>query len=453
MYKNPYIHRWVIVGTMVIAIVCNYLDRQLLSILKPEILGHFNIGDIEFAWILNVFLICYAVMYPVSGILVDKFGPKPVMFGGIAAWSLACIGGGLSQDVYQFAVCRGILGLAEPTIFTGQLVAVTLWFEKRTRATANSLCQAGGSIGTMCAPLAVAWMVRYFPWQDVFIIAGVAGLIIAGIWWIVYRRPRQEFLAVTLGEPKGTTLRDTRSFSVGALFGTSALWGVLLIRLVSDPVWYFINFWLPGFLRDLGVEQGLGVQETLDMIQYIGGIPFLVGATCGVLASAYSDKLVARGWNALKSRKAVMSLSACVAPVIALVPLLSHWHSVSFTLRLGLITAVFAIVAFMCLVWLYNIGVVIAETFPVKNVATVAGIACGAGAVGAACFNLVVGSLMATMGEYLFYCMGFLHPIATIVLLRLVKPAEPQQEKCGTYSIASDKNNDNDVCGLDAAPN
>ena len=81
MYKNPYIHRWVIVGTMVIAIVCNYLDRQLLSILKPEILGHFNIGDIEFAWILNVFLICYAVMYPVSGILVDKFGPKPVMFG------------------------------------------------------------------------------------------------------------------------------------------------------------------------------------------------------------------------------------------------------------------------------------------------------------------------------------------------------------------------------------
>lgn len=148
-----------------------------------------------------------------------------------------------------------------------------------------------------------------------------------------------------------------------------------------------------------------------------------------------------------------MSLSACVAPVIALVPLLSHWHSVSFTLRLGLITAVFAIVAFMCLVWLYNIGVVIAETFPVKNVATVAGIACGAGAVGAACFNLVVGSLMATMGEYLFYCMGFLHPIATIVLLRLVKPAEPQQEKCGTCSIASDKNNDNDVCGLDAAPN
>ncbi len=425
MIKNPYVHRWVIVVTMVIAIICNYLDRQLLSILKPEILGHFNIGDIEFAWILNVFLICYAVMYPISGILVDKFGPKPVMFGGIAAWSLACIGGGLSQDVYQFAVCRGILGLAEPTIFTGQIVAVTLWFERKTRATANALCQAGGSIGTMTAPLAVAWMVRYFPWQDVFVIAGVAGLAIAALWWVVYHRPKPEFLAMTLDEP-ASQVKNQRYFKLGALFGTSALWGVILIRLVSDPVWYFINFWLPGYLRNLGVEQGMGTQETLDMIQYIGGIPFLVGATLGVLASAYSDRLVSRGWNSLKSRKVVMSLSTCVAPVIALIPLLSHWEQVSFSVRLGLITAVFAIVAFVCLVWLYNIGVVVAESFPVKNVASVIGIACGAGAVGAACFNLVVGSLLATMGEYLFYCMGVLHPIATVVLLKLVKPAVPR---------------------------
>lgn len=448
--QNPYTRRWVIVATIVVAIVCNYLDRQLLSILKPEILGHFNIGDIEFAWILNVFLICYAIMYPVSGILVDKFGPKPVMFGGIAAWSLACIGGGLSQDVYQFAACRGILGLAEPTIFTGQIVAVTLWFEKKTRATANALCQAGGSIGTMTAPLAVAWMVRYFPWQDVFIIAGVVGLAIAGLWWIIYCKPQPEFLAMTLDEPTAK-VKNQRYFKLGALFGTSALWGVILIRLVSDPVWYFINFWLPGYLRNLGVEQGMDTQETLDMIQYIGGIPFLVGATLGVLASAYSDRLVSRGWNSLRSRKVVMSLSACVAPIIALVPMLSHWEGVAFSVRLGLITAVFAIVAFVCLVWLYNIGVVVAESFPVKNVASVIGIACGAGAVGAACFNLIVGSLMSTMGEYLFYCMGALHPIAAFVLIKLVKPAVPDSKN--SIEDSKDSSIDNDVCGLDAAAN
>ena len=97
LLKDPNKRKWVIVATMFIAIICNYLDRQLLSILKPEILEHFGIGDMQYAWIVNVFLICYALMYPVSGILVDRFGPKRVMLAGIAVWSLACIGGGLAQ--------------------------------------------------------------------------------------------------------------------------------------------------------------------------------------------------------------------------------------------------------------------------------------------------------------------------------------------------------------------
>ena len=113
-------------ATIFVAIICNYLDRQLLSILKPEILTHFGIEDLQYAWIVNVFLICYAIMYPISGILVDRFGSKKVMLGGIVAWSLACIGGGLSTNVVEFTICRGILGLAEPTIFAGQSVAVTL---------------------------------------------------------------------------------------------------------------------------------------------------------------------------------------------------------------------------------------------------------------------------------------------------------------------------------------
>ena len=127
-----------IVATLFVAIICNYLDRQLLSILKPEILEYFGIGDIQYAWIVNVFLICYAIMYPISGILVDKFGPKPVISVGIVVWSLACIGGGLSTNAVLFATFRGILGLAEPTIIAGQIVAVTVWFEKRHRATANA---------------------------------------------------------------------------------------------------------------------------------------------------------------------------------------------------------------------------------------------------------------------------------------------------------------------------
>ena len=123
LLNNPEKRKWMIVVTIFIAIICNYLDRQLLSILKPTIKAAFEMNDDGYAFIVNIFLICYAVMYPISGILVDRFGPKKVMFLGILAWSAACIGGGLSTNMEQFAFFRGLLGLAEPTIFAGQIVA------------------------------------------------------------------------------------------------------------------------------------------------------------------------------------------------------------------------------------------------------------------------------------------------------------------------------------------
>lgn len=420
--------RWWIVATLFIAIICNYLDRQLLSILKPEILEHFGIGDMHYAWIVNVFLVCYAAMYPVSGILVDRFGPKRIMFAGIALWSLACIGGGLAQNVVQFTVCRGLLGIAEPTIFAGQIVVVTLWFEKRRRATANSLCTAGGSIGTVVAPLAIAWSVRFLPWYQVFVAAGVIGLLLAFVWLLVYRCPPASVLAVTQDAGRAVPGGEP-AFSWRRLWYTRTLWGVWLIRLVSDPVWYFCCFWLPGYLRDMGKDHGLSVRATLDMIQYIGGIPFLCGAVGGVLASVWSDWLVKRGMPALKARKTMLYGVACVAPLCMLVPWAASCTGFSFGLRMGLVVTVFSLVAIMCLSWLYTICVVIAESFPVKNVASVVGITAGAGAVGGAVFNLFVGSLLDSMGSVLFVAMGCLHPLSALILWRMVRRETPPDKE------------------------
>ena len=422
--KDPAKRKWIIVATMFLAIICNYLDRQLLSILKPEILNHFVIGDMEYAWIVNIFLICYAIMYPLSGILVDRFGPKRVIFGGLTAWSLACIGGGLAPNVWIFAFCRGILGLAEPTIFAGQLVAVTLWFEKRQRATANSLCTVGGSLGAVIAPLVIAWLMRLLGnWQHVFLISGTVGLVLAALWLLIYFTPPRHILERTVGQDVSRS-RSTTKFSFKGLFGTRTLWGGILIRLVSDPVWYFCCFWLPGFLRGMGASQGLSTQQTLDMIQWIGGIPFLVGAIGGILTSVWSDRMISRGVSALKARKKMMVTLAAIAPICMLVPFVNS-SSVGFGLKVGLVILIFSLVAVMCLSWLYTLPVVLAETFPIGNVATVMGLSCGAGALGSVVFNLFTGSIPESGWEWLFILMGTLHIIAAIILTRLVRPETP----------------------------
>ena len=427
LITDPRRRRWVIVATIFIAIICNYLDRQLLSVLKPEILSEFGIDDNGYAWIVNVFLICYAVMYPISGVLVDRFGSKRVMMAGIVAWSLACIGGGLSQNIVQFTVCRGVLGLAEPTIFAGQIVAVTLWFEQRHRATANSLCTAGGSLGTVVAPLLIAWLCRILPsWQEVFMVAGIVGLVIAAVWWFVYKNPPQEILAVTTAQRSEVRSSEQRAFGWGELFRTRSLWGVLLIRMISDPVWYFCCFWLPAYLRDIYRMQdaALSMQDTLDRIQWIGGIPFLVGAVGGVLSSVWSDRMVRRGSDSLAARKRMMIATVVVAPRCMLVPYLNGWIA-DAQMQVAVVVAIFSLIAVMCLSWLYTICVVIAEAFPVRNVASVVGITAGAGAVGGAVFNIFVGDMLASMGDVLFIIMGMLHIAAAVILWRMVRRETP----------------------------
>jgi ACS family hexuronate transporter-like MFS transporter len=281
------------------------------------------------------------------------------------------------------------------------------------------------------APLAIAWMAHYFVWNEVFMIAGIFGLAIAAIWTVIYKSPPKEILAVTMAPDKDNqSSGDQKAFTWGQLWTTRSLWGVLLIRLISDPVWYFCCFWLPGYLRNMGQVQGLSHQETLDMIQYIGGLPFLFGAIGGVLSSVWSDSLVRRGMPSLKARKTMMISLVCVAPLCALTPYLSTLQAISFDARIGLIVAVFSLISIMCLSWLYTICVVIAEAFPVKNVASVVGVTAGAGAIGGAIFNVFIGALLASMGNVLFAIMGALHIIAAVVLWKMIRRESPEKQVC-----------------------
>jgi ACS family hexuronate transporter-like MFS transporter len=406
-WLSPERRRWMILAIVFIAIVLNYVDRQIVSVLKPTLKKEFNLDDSGYAVLVNVFLFCYASAYAPAGWLVDRFGAGRMMLIGMIGWSAACLGAGFSKAFGQLALFRGALGIAEPTTFPAQLQVVTIWFPPKLRATANSICSSGGTIGAIVSAPLIAWLAVSFGWHAAFMVPGILGLLLVLIWRLVYRDPPAGFVV----EEKPSTAGHPVAFTWPQLWRTRSLWGVLLSRFVSDPVWYFCLFWLPGYLQE---NSGL----SLAQIGMVGWIPFLAADLGGIGSSAASDRLVRRGTPPLRARKQVLICAAMLAPVCALTP---HFPQPVATL------AIFSVVAAVCLTWLFNLGVVVADAFPAANVGSVWGIAGAFGACGAMVFNKYVGDLMGKFGsEQIFMVLAVLHPIAAVILISTVRKELPR---------------------------
>jgi ACS family hexuronate transporter-like MFS transporter len=220
---------------------------------------------------------------------------------------------------------------------------------------------------------------------------------------MIYRKPPvQVTKEVMLSEGRDAG----ECFSWRQLWTTKSLWGVLLIRFVSDPVWYFCLFWLPGYL-----QEGSGL--TLTQIGLFGWIPFLVADAGSIGTSAWSDKLVRRGMQPLRARKLMLTTTVVLAPLCALINYLPGAISTLI---------VFSLIAVMALSWLVSLSVVVAEAFPMHNVASVLGIAGGFGALGAVLFNYYVGQVIGKLGAgNIFMLMSILHPLAALILWTMVK--------------------------------
>lgn len=410
---SPQLRRWLIVLVIFLAMVLNYIDRQVVSILKPTLKEEFEMGDFGYALLANMFLIAYAVMYPVTGWLVDRFGAKGgvrnLMFGGIVTWSTACMCAAFSKTFGQLAFFRVMLGMAEPMAYPCQIRVVTEWFSGKLRATANSLCVAGGTVGAIIAAPMIAWLALNYNWHAAFLVPGFMGLFIAIVWYFLYQPPPKELLEENLGIASPT---EEKAFTWAQLWTTRTLWGILLCRFISDPVWYFCLFWFPGYLQE---NSGM----SLALYGMIGWIPLLIADLGGIGSGMYSDWLVRRGMTPLRARKVMLTLMACIAPICMTAP---HWgNAYPVLLTYGLTGAV-------CLSWLFSLSVVIAEAFPTRNVAGVLGIAAGFGAAGGVLFNIFVGYAMDALSPVvIFTIMGFMHPLAALVLWKTVRKEHPPE--------------------------
>lgn len=394
-------HVWLIVALLFAASFLNYLDRQTLSVLKPAIKAEMGLDDGGYAVLVNIFTFFYAVAYIASGWLVDRFGVRIALTFFIALWSVASVGSGLMQTFAGFAVCRGLLGIAEPGQYPSTIRAMTLWLHPSRRGLMMSLAGAGGTVGAVVAVPLIAWLATRVSWHAAFVIPGVAGLVLAVVWWCCYRDPE-----TTVETDAEVNVIAEPALPWKKLWSRPTLWGIVLARFISDPVWYFCLFWMPGF-----IQERLGLN--LEQLGFVGWIPFLAANLGGLLAATVSDRLGKRWGDTLRARRNLLIGVALCGPLAMAVPHLPG---------LALPIAALSLIGIVCLTWLFLLGPLVSDVFPARNVASVWSIAGAFGATGAILFNHFIGRVSSTLGtDRLFYMMGLLHPLAAIVLVTLVR--------------------------------
>jgi ACS family hexuronate transporter-like MFS transporter len=376
----------------------NYIDRQVLSVLKPVIKTEFAIDDQGYALVVNVFTFCYAAAYIGTGWAVDRFGVRGAYAFFIGLWSLASIGAGFSKGLSMFTGFRGLLGLAEPAHAPVTVRVGGLWFPQSRRAFLMSIASLGGTLGSVAAPPLIAWIALTWSWRVAFVAPGLIGLGVALLWWKVYRDPA--------ARPEATTTIP-EPLPWRKIWGLRALWGVVLVRLVSDPVLYFCLFWMPGYLQE---QRGLSLKQA----GMVGWIPFMAANVGALVCAALSDRMASEG-NPRQARLRLLMGLSCLAPLALLVP-----HLAGLPAAITLLS----IIMVVSMGWFAILGPLLIDIFPGSNASSVWAIAGAFGAVGAMVFNYSIGRVTSSLGtEQIFLVLGLLHPLALgILLLSLRKP-------------------------------
>lgn len=400
--------RWIIVALLFVATVINYVDRQTLSILSPILRKELNLSESDYSNIVSAFLLSYLVMYTVSGRLIDRFGVRIGATACVAWWSIASMLTAFARGPLSLAGFRFLLGVGEPGIFPAGLKACGEWFPKSMRALPTGIFSSGVSVGAIIATPLIAWITLQWGWRAAFVIPGVVGLLWIPLWWWFYRSPAEHpavkpadlaqlDLATSSGEKK--RWRD--------VLMQRKVWGLVLPRLASDPVWYFYLFWLPDYFQRI---RHLSLAE----IAIYGWIPFLFADLGNVLGGAISDWLIRRGWTVPRARCAVLIGVGILAPFGA---------CVGFVQSTAGAIAITCLITFLCQAWSTNIATLAADLSDRSETGTVMGMMGSAGGVGGIIFSQLLGVTIAVFGySSAFIFAAILHPIAAITLFLLLKP-------------------------------
>jgi len=383
--------RWYICGLLFLGTTINYVDRGTIAILAPKLQTTFRWTESDYGWIINAFMVAYAIMMVASGGIIDRVGTRAGYALAMGWWSLAAIGHALARGVLSFGLARFMLGAGEAGNFPASIKSVAEWFPKRERALATGIFNSGTSIGTVVAYPIVSWMYLRWGWQVAFIGTGALGFVCLIAWVALYRLPQQHAW-LTPEELRHIEMREAiepegpkAKLPWTAILRRRPAWGFTLAKFMTDPIWWFYIFWLPKYL--------VGARGfTIAKLQWFGMIPFLLSVPGGVLGGWLSGYLIRRGWSVNAARKTAMLICALSMPTGIFAAFAdSPWVAIAL---ISISTAAHQ-------GWSANVFTLASDIFPKKDVASVVGIGGCAGAVGGAIIAPVAGYTLQLTHSYI----------------------------------------------------
>ncbi len=378
--------RWLICGLLFFAATVNYMDRQVIALLKPTLQLQFGWTEIGYSNIVFAFQLAYAAGSLLAGKLIDWLGTRRGFSLAVFWWSLAAIAHAAAGSVFQFAVARFSLGIGESGSFPSSIKAVAEWFPKRERALATGLFNSGANVGAIVTPLVVPWLTYRYGWRMAFIATGALGFVWIASWLALYRRPEESNLvsSAELAYIQSDREEAAARIPLMILLTMPQAWAVAAGKFFTDPIWWVYLFWMPDFLsRNLGLNLR-GMALPLFVI-YSGAS---IGSVSGGSLSSF---LIRRGWTVNASRKAALLTCA-----LAVMPIMLAARTTNAWLAVFLI----ALAAGAHQGWSANIYTLASDMFPSSAVGSVVGFATMTGAISGMLVAKAVGYILQRTGSY-----------------------------------------------------
>jgi ACS family hexuronate transporter-like MFS transporter len=405
--------RWVICALLLFGTTKNYMDRQVLGILKDTLQQHFGWNEIDYSNIVFAFQAAYAAGMLVVGWFVDRVGTRLGYAVAMVFWSLASMGHAVAASLSGFVVARSALGFGEAGVFPASMKTVAEWFPRKERALATGIFNSGTNIGAIVTPLVVPWVTLHLGWRWAFVLVGALGFVWLAFWLLIYRKPDEHgsVSQMELDYIRSDPPQGTGKIPWATLLPHGQTWAFVLGKFLTDPIWWFYLFWVPDFLQRTHGLSLMQIGLPIVVIYVISDIGSIAG---GWISSA----LIKRGRSVNFSRKIAMLICGIsVVPIVFAYRTPNTWDAV---LLIGLAAAGHQ--GFSA-----NLLTLPCDMFPDRAVASVVGIGGMAGAIGGMLVAKVVGYVLEWTGSYMipFFVAGSAYLVALAVIQALAPRLSP----------------------------